>query len=146
MADRPTPETTRRAALPCRLIRLADGAEWCFLRPSARLIPRVLAETDSMGRRVERVAVDLKFGYPNSVESLINQLSDACENRSAVEQYEAFFSLASELVLQVHDVDLQTICGLLAVKEDELSDLVHEVISVISETESRPAANPPKVS
>ena len=129
---RRTPDTTRRPGIPCRPIVLADGAEWCFLRPSIRLCPRVVVETDSMGGRVERVAVDVNYGYSMLIESLIGDLNEACDHSGIVEQYDAFFALAAELLLQVHDISLQTVCGLLAVGEENLFHLVSEVISVIS--------------
>lgn len=146
MFDQPTPETTRRVSAPGRPIRLADGAEWYFLRPSTRLSPKVVVETDPFGGRVERVAIDITFGYPMRIESLIAGLNHACEHGGVMEQYEAFFSLAAELVVQAHDISPQAVCVLLRVDEEGLPQLVSEVISLISEPGNAIASNAPEVS
>lgn len=131
MSNRPTPETTRRETVPSRTIRLSDGADWSFLCPAVRLTPRVVTETDATGRRVERVTLDIGFGYPTDVEVLIDALRLACERDSVPEQYESFFSLAAKLLLQAHNVDLQTVCSLLAVRDAEVPRLVEEVIAIV---------------
>jgi len=146
MSERQTPESTRRNSVQCRSIRLADGNEWSFLSPSARFVPRVVVETDAVGRRVESIALDIKFGYPLHIEALIAELKKACEQGSVMEQYEAFFALAVSLILQVHDIRLQTVCELLAVGREELAVLVNDVLSVISDPENLPAANDPETS
>jgi hypothetical protein len=130
MCDRPTPESTRREGVPVRPIRLADGSDWGFLRPAVRLTPRVVSDLDKLGRPVERISVEVGFGYPPEVQALITALTDACEHGSPPRQYEAFFALAASLLRRAHDISLSATCELLSVSEDELPRLVREVVSI----------------
>ncbi len=146
MLDRPHPETTRREFVRNTPIRLSGGADWGFARPGLRLTPRVHVETDLLGRNVERVALDLRHGYSPLIEGLIDALRSACAHGSISEQYETFFSLAAEILIQAHDVTLQTACELLSVGDIELPRLVNEVIAVITEPGDTPPANLPEIS
>ncbi len=146
MLDFPNPETTRREFVRNSPIRLSDGADWGFARPALRLIPRVQVESDLLGRNVERVALDLRHGYSPLIEGLIDALGGACDHGSISEQYETFFSLAAELLLNAHDLTLQTACALLSVGDVELPRLINEVIAVITEQGDTPSANSPEIS
>ena len=70
MPDQTTPDLSRREGVSARLIRLADGNDWGFSRPTIRLIPKVITELDRLGRPVERITVEIAFGYPLGVQQL----------------------------------------------------------------------------
>jgi hypothetical protein len=137
MTARPTPESTRREGVPSRPVRLADGRDWGLSLPTVRLTPRLEVRPDEFGRPVERVTVDLGFGYPAEIQRLLDRVGAACEGGTASDQYTAFFSLAASLLRRAHDVSLVTACDLLAVPEDELPRLVGAVMAVVS---ARPPA------
>ena len=82
MPERPTPNATRREGVPARLVHLADGADWGFLRPSLRLSPKILVERDDFGRSVEKISVEVGFGYPAEIQDLITILEKSCQNGS----------------------------------------------------------------
>jgi hypothetical protein len=134
MCDRPTPDSSRREGVLARPVRLSDGAEWGFMRPSVRLQPRVVSCRDALGRPVERISVEVGFGFPPEIESLIVAVKGACEGESVERQYEAFFALASALLRRAHEVSAADACELLSVTADELPGLVREVMSIVSET------------
>ena len=46
MSERMTPDSTRREEIPARPVRLADGADWGFSRPTVRLFPEVVTGID----------------------------------------------------------------------------------------------------
>lgn len=146
MPDRPTPDHTRREGVPARPVRLADGLDWGFARPTVRLTPEVVTETDRLGRPVERVTVRVGFGYPPAVRGWIDGLQSACEGGNVPRQYEAFFGLAAALLRRAHEVSLADACDLLAVDACDLPRLVREVMSVVSEAEPAPGDNLQEVS
>jgi hypothetical protein len=135
MADRPTPNATRREEVPARMIRLADGNYWGFARPTVRLTPMVATDLDRLGRKVEHVTVAIGFGYPPMIERLIDGVRSTCDRGSVSQQYETFFSLAAALLHRSHDLSREAACELLAVSEDELFRLVREVMAVALEEE-----------
>jgi hypothetical protein len=138
MNDHLSPESTRREGVPTRHVRLSDGAEWGFMRPSVLLRPKVVSDRDRLGRPVERLSVEVGFGYPAEIRSLIDTLQNACEGGSALEQYDAFFSLSVALLRRTHEIDLATACGLLSVSEEELPRLVRDIVAVITESNGKP--------
>ena len=145
MNDQPTPGSTRREGVPCRLVRLSDGADWGLMRPTVLLRPKVRSEFDRLGRPVERVSLDVGFGYPRAIESLIDALREACEGGQASQQYGAFFSLALALLRKAHDLEPSAACELLSVTESELPRLVRDVLAVISESKEGPDGAPTEV-
>lgn len=132
MHDRPTPDSSRRDGGPARSIRLSDGAEWGLMLPSVRLVPKVVADLDKLGRPVERVSVEVDFGYPTEIQSLIDALRDACGGGPVFRQYEAFFALSAALLCRTHEISPSIACELLSVSESELPRLVRDVVAVIS--------------
>ncbi len=138
MSERITPDSTRREEIPARPVRLADGADWGFARPTVRLFPEVVTGIDRLGRPVERVSVGIEFGYPPEARRLIDGVRSACEHGTVREQYEAFFSLAACLLQRAHEITLDAACELLSVSEVELPRLVREVMAVVSEAEGAP--------
>ncbi|GAC1463661.1 MAG: hypothetical protein NVSMB9_01370 [Isosphaeraceae bacterium] len=141
MAERSTPEASRRVDTPARPVRLADGCEWGFSRPTVRLVPTVVTHRDPLGRPIDRVEVGIGFGYPLEVQNLVQTLRTARNEGTVSQQYEAFFSLAVCLLRRAHDLDLVAACELLSVTKDELPRLVQEIMAVVSETEIEPQAN-----
>lgn len=139
MTETPTPDSSRRDGIPVRPIRLADGRDWGFSRPTARLSPAVHAGQDRLGRPVERISVATGFGYPLEISRMIEAVRAACDRGSIAQQYEAFFFLASSLLRRAHEIDMATACELLSVSEGELSLLVREVMAVVNEVESTTA-------
>jgi hypothetical protein len=135
MCERPTPESTRRDGVPACPIRLADGNDWSFAKPTVRLVPRVEIQPDQFGRPIERMIVELAFGYPLSIQRKLSDLRSSWECESISSQYEAFFSLAGSLLLRSHDISLATAYELLAVPDDELARLVGQVIALVSSKE-----------
>lgn len=135
MSERMTPSSTRRQGIPSSPIRLADGASWGFSRPTVRLFPKIVADLDRVGRPVERVTVGIEFGYSLETQRLIDGVRAACARGSVREQYEAFFSLAADLLRRSHEINLAAACDLLSVPEDELPRLVRDVMAVVSEVE-----------
>jgi hypothetical protein len=87
---------------------------------------------DELGRPVERVSVDIGFGFPVEIRRLLDRVVSACEGGTTSDQYAAFFSLAAALLCRTHDVSLTTACDLLAVPEDELPLLVGAVMAIVS--------------
>lgn len=141
MPERITPDTTRRGEIPARPVRLSDGRDWGFSRPTVRLSPRVVRGFDQLGRPVERVTAETGFGYPPGVQSLIDGVRSACQRGSVVEQHEAFFTLAACLLLRAHEVSHGAAWKLLSVSEDELPRLVREVMAVVGEADQMPKGN-----
>lgn len=141
MPEQTTPDSSRREGIPARLIRLADGNDWGFSRPTVRLIPKVITDLDRLGRPVERITVEIGFGYPLDVQQLIDGVRSACECGSVSQQYEAFFSMATAVLLRVHEISRATACELLAVSEHDLPQLVQEVMAVVSEMDSTSETN-----
>jgi hypothetical protein len=141
-----TPDSTRRGDVPAYPIRLADGADWGFSRPTVRLFPKVVAGVDQLGRAIERVSVGIAFGYPIEVERLIEGVRSACGRGTVQDQYEAFITLAACLLRRTHEIGLDAACSLLSVSEDELPRLVREVMAVVSEADRTPEANHAEVS
>ena len=129
----PSPSSTRHDGVPARSIRLSDGLEWGFSLPTRRLSPKVEVHLDDLGREVEKIAVQFRFGYPCSIEILIDDLRSSCEGGTVAEQYKAFFSLAAALLRRAHDVSLTTACSLLEVPEHDIPRLVSAVLATISE-------------
>ena len=142
MFNRPTPESSRRDGVPARTLRLSDGEEWGFLRPSVRLQPRVTLDHDALGRPRERITVAVGFGYAPEIEALIRAVRDACDRGSVERQYEAFFTLAAALLRRVHDVSVADACALLSVAESGLPGLVRDVMAIVSETTPGPCLEP----
>lgn len=140
-----TPDSTRRDEIPSRPVRLADGADWCFARPTVRLFPAVVTAIDPLGRPVERVSVGIGFGYPAEVRRLVDAVRSACTRGTVREQYEAFFAMAACLLRRAHAISLRAACDLLSVSEDELPRLVREVMAVVSEGEGVPDSTPEEV-
>jgi hypothetical protein len=97
---------------------------------------------DDLGRPIERVSVDLGFGYPAEIQSLLDRVGAVCEGGTVPEQYAAFFSLAASLLRRAHDVSLATACELLEVPEDELPRLVAAVMAVVSGGPQAPGRPP----
>ena len=95
-----TPESTRRYDVPARQIRLADGNCWGFVTPTVRLTPRVDSQIDVLGRKTEKVVVELQFGYGPKVQELLDRMREYLNADSRLCQYEAFFSLAVALLRQ----------------------------------------------
>lgn len=135
MAERPTPQSTRREGIPSQSIRLADGELWGFSKPTICLSPKVVKSLDVMGRAREKICVELGFGFPCAIERLIENLQASREHGSTKEQYEAFFELAVRLLRRCHDLSQEFACELLAVSEEELPFLVEMVMSLVSESE-----------
>ena len=136
MSERLSPNLTRREGVATHPIRLADGEEWGIARPAVRLFPKVNTEVlDRLGREVECIAVDAGFGYPLEVERLVDRVRIACAEGSTQEQYAAFFTLASQLLVRAHELTLEDACELLSVSEDQLLRLVREVMSVVAEVD-----------
>lgn len=146
MSEIPTPDSSRRDGISARPIRLADGRDWGFSRPTVRLSPEVVTSQDRLGRPVERVSVSFGFGYPLDLLRLIEGVRLACDHGSIMQQYEAFFSLASSMLRRAHEIDLATACGLLSVSEDELPLLVREVMATVNEVEGTPEPSLAEVS
>ena len=146
MFERMTPDSTRREDVPARPVRLADGADWGFSRPTVRLFPEVVAEVDRLGRPVERVTVGIGFGYPPETQRLIDEVRGACESGTIREQYEAFFSMAAHLLQRAHEISLPTATDLLTISADDLPRLVRDVMAVVSDAEGATEANPVEVS
>jgi hypothetical protein len=132
MSDSPTPDSTRRGGVPARPIRLADGNDWAFATPTVRLIPRVETHPDLFGRSIEKIVVDLDFGYPPAIQSLLDVMWSNWEVEPVSSQYEAFFSLAGALLLRAHEISFSTACELLTLPDHELSRLVGEVLAVVA--------------
>jgi hypothetical protein len=141
MPNQTMPDLSRREGVSARLIRLADGNDWGFSRPTVRLIPKVITELDRLGRPVERITVEIAFGYPLDVQRLIDGVRSACECGSVSQQYEAFFSMATAILLRVHEISRATACELLAVSEHDLPRLVQEIMAVVSETDRTSETN-----
>ena len=140
MNDSPTPDTTRRDGVRSRPVRLADGGDWGLMLPSVRLTPMILADLDTLGRPVTRVAVKVGFGYPTEIQSLIDALRDSCPRGTVEQQYEAFFALSVALLCQAHEISSALACTLLSVSEGELTRLVRDVVAVITESQDTSAA------
>ena len=132
MSERPTPDSTRRDGVAARPIRLADGSDWGFASPTVLLIPRPETRYDGFGRPVDRVVVELGFGYPLAIRRLLGDVRTACEQGPISSQYEAFMALAISLLRRAHDVSLTTACELLTVPDDQLPRLAGEVMEVVS--------------
>jgi hypothetical protein len=135
MCEHPTPESSRRDGVPACAIRLADGNDWSFAKPTVRLTPRVEIQPDRFGRPVERTIVELAFGYPPSIQRRLDDLRSSWDYESLSSQYETFFSLAGSLLLRAHDISLSTAYELLAVSDNELARLVGQIIALVSSEE-----------
>ena len=135
MAERPTPQSTRREGIPSQSIRLADCELWGFARPTIRLSPKVVNSLDVMGRPRERICVELGFGYPCKIDRLIQNVRASHEHGSTKEQYDAFFELAVGLLRRCHDLSQEFACEVLTVSEEEVPILVEVVMSLICESE-----------
>jgi hypothetical protein len=133
MPSRPTPDESRRGDVPAKCVRLSDGAGWGFLRPTVRLMPEVVRDLDELGRPVERVSIEVGFGYPPDIRARIGAVEDACARGPDAARCEAFLALAASLLLRVHDVTPAVAYELLSVPEGEVPRLVREVLSVVSE-------------
>ena len=135
--DRLTPDATRREGINASAIRLSDGAEWSFMRPSARLQPEVVYDLGPCGQQIRRIRIQIRFGYPRAIEVLIDNLRRACDQDSVSAQYQAFFELAVSLVRRAHDISVEDACSLLEVPESETARLVRDVMTIISFRDER---------
>ncbi len=138
----PNPEQTRREDVTSRPVRLADGHDWGFARPSRRLIPTVVEGMDLLGRRTETIAVRPGFGHPLEIQRLLDGFRASCDEGPTAEQYEAFFALAVALLCRAHEIDRSTACALLTVEGAELPRLIAEVLAVAFETPHETSLRP----
>lgn len=133
MANVISPQATRRAGIPSRSIVLSDGLEWGFSLPSRLIRPRIVGSCDSLGRQIERVTVEIGFGYPLQIRRLIDRLGKSHDHGSVSEQYDSFMNLAVSLLTRCHDIDVSFACRLLTVSEEEFPALVDHVSRIISQ-------------
>ena len=127
-----TPETTRREGVEAIAVQLSDGAKWSFMRPTVRLRPRIEYEVDGSGRKRRRIRVEIYRGYPAEIDALIERLHQACAKEIASEQYDAFFSMATALLLRAHSISVEYACRLLEVSASETSRLVRDIMGVVA--------------
>jgi hypothetical protein len=132
MTQRSRPRSTCRDGVPSRPVILADGDTWGFALPTVRYSPAVAVSPDAFGRPVERVTVEVGFGYPLEIQRLIDGFRTASELGTAAEQYAAFFTLAAALLRRAHDLDLTTACELLEVSDADLAHVVNAALEAIS--------------
>jgi hypothetical protein len=111
---------------------LADGNSWGFALPTVRYSPAVAVSPDAFGRPVERVTVEVGFGYPLEIQRLIDKFRTASELGTAAEQYAAFFALGAALLRRAYDLDLTTACELLEVSDADLPHVVNAALEAIS--------------
>ena len=126
-----TPESTRREGIRSKSIVLSDGREWGFSLPSRLIRPRISDSFDAFGRRLDRVTVEVVFGFPLFIRRLIDRLRSTLETDSIADQYEAFMSLARARLLRAHDIDSSTACQLLNVSEENFPALAHHVLRIV---------------
>jgi hypothetical protein len=142
MDNLPDPEQTGREDVASRPVRLADGRDWGFARPSRRLIPSVVEGVDVLGRRTESIAVRPGFGYPLEIQRLVDGFRASCDEGSTAERYRAFFALAIALLCRAHEIDRSTACVLLTVDDAELPRVIAEVLAVAFETPPETSLRP----
>jgi hypothetical protein len=78
------------------------------------------------------MTVKLGFGYPSSIQRKLDAFQASWDCESVSSQCEAFFSLATSLLMRAHDIGLSLACELLAVSEKEISGLVEQVVTLAS--------------
>ncbi len=137
-----TPDTTRLGGVDALPVRLADGHDWGLARPTLRLKPAVVVETDPWGRSVDRVTVRAERSYPPAVQSLVKGLRAACESGSAGRRYQAFLALTDCLLRSAHDLSPEAARELLQLPQPELPRLVRQVVGLLSEAGGVPDATP----
>jgi hypothetical protein len=126
----PSPDQTRRSDIAAHPIILADGNAWGFARPSLRLIPVVVTESDGFGLVRETIRIRTDYGYSLDMQCLLDDLTHALGDDTSECRPEAFFALAAALLCRAHSIDLSTATSLLAVNVADLPRIAHEIITV----------------
>ena len=135
----PEPGSTRIAAIPARMIPLADEREWGLALPGPRYRPEVVAGVDPLGRPVATVRLVARIGYPPAIERLVADLRTACSDpASDVGRYDALMALVVALVRRAHDLTLAEAVGLLDLDEAGLALLVDAILATVAGDSSGP--------
>ena len=138
-----SPEATRFAAIPARMILLADGQSWGLALPTPRYRPEVVAGIDSLRRPVETIRLVTRTGYPAPLERLIADLRAACldpDHRIAdTRRFETLMALAVALLRRAHDLTLPAAVALLDLDDAGLARLVDVVLDVVANLRLSPA-------
>lgn len=126
----PNPQSTCRMGIDSRQILLADGRYWGFALASARISP--IFETLKPGTRFEAIAISLRSRVVHShqVGHYQTLLKSELNEASSSKLWALFFTMASCLLQEAHEVDLEVCKTLLRVEEEELPRLVQQVLSV----------------
>jgi hypothetical protein len=126
------PQSTCRMGIDSRQILLADGRYWGFALVSTRLSP--IFETLKPGTRFEAIATSIKsrVGHSHQVELYQTLIKSKFNEASSLELWALFFTMASCLLQEAHEVDLEVCKTLLRVEHEELPRLVQQVLSVFN--------------
>jgi len=138
----PSPDETRRASVPARIIVLADGRPWGLALPTPRYRPEIVAEVDELGRPTETIRLLGWTGYPLSTQRLVDELRSACRaevNPEAEDRrFDALMALAVALLRRAHDLTPLEAIGLLDLDGGGLLRLVDAVLATVAGVPSDP--------
>jgi len=136
----PSPDSTRRASVPVRIISLADGQQWGLALPTPRYRPEIVPGVDELGRPAETIRVVGRVGYPLPIERLVDDLRSACrvEADSEGRRFGALMALAVALLRRAHDLTLLEAVELLDLDVDGLRRLVDAVLATVAGDPTRP--------
>ena len=141
----PSPDETRRASVPARIIVLADGQPWGLALPTPRYRPEIVAGVDELGRPTETIRLLGWTGYPLSIQRLVDELRSACraEVNPEVEvedrRFDALMALAVALLRRAHDLTPLEAVKLLDFDGDGLLRLVDAVLATVAGVPSDPS-------
>lgn len=132
------PQFTRRLGVDAKLILLADGQYWGFALATTRLSP--IFYTHKLGSDSEESPIGVKSRVRHSyqVERYITLIRDEINTATSSKLWAIFFTMASCLLQESHDVDLVVCKSLLGVEEKELSRLVREILGLFDRETLRP--------
>ena len=117
---------SRRPEIATRAIRLADGNDWGFSLPSSRFMPKFGVDF----RSEDLLKIEIVVEHSLEIRRRLDDLFDALESATEQDRFETFLSLASAMLQEGRDVDLETALKLLDVAEHDLPRLILEVVSV----------------
>ena len=118
-------------------ILLSDGNLWTFPLPSLRLSPVFTGFDHTPASDREPLVVRRRIGHSLKIEQARMSIEDGLECESSVTLWTRFFTLATELLRELHPVNLSTCTELLLVSESELPRLLREVIDLFHSTSQR---------
>ncbi len=139
----PSPDSTRRASVPARIISLADGQQWGLALPTPRYRPEIVPGVDGLGRPTETIRVVGWIGYSLPIERLIDDLRSACraevDSEGEGRRFDILMALAVALLRRAHDLTLVEAVALLDLDGDGLCRLVDMVLSTVAGDPSHPS-------